>query len=90
MSRWQQPRFEDHSIVIKEATDTTMSLWREMSPGREEAIETLVDMDQGDFYRAARVLVSLCSIQSMRGHQPIRPELSQTFEIFLIVLCSMI
>jgi len=33
-----------------------MSLWREISPGREEAIETLVDMDQGDFYRASRVL----------------------------------
>lgn len=30
-----------------------------MPSGREEAIETLVDMDpQGSFFRAARVLVS--------------------------------
>ena len=36
-----------------------MAMWREMPSGREEAIETLVDMDpQGNFFRAARVLVS--------------------------------
>lgn len=38
-----------------------MAMWREMPSGREEAIETLVDMDpQGNFFRAARVLVSFC------------------------------
>ena len=38
-----------------------MTMWREVPSGREEAIETLVDMDpQGSFYRAARVLVRVC------------------------------
>jgi hypothetical protein len=37
-----------------------MAMWKEMPSGREEAIETLVDMDpQGNFFRAARVLVRL-------------------------------
>lgn len=39
---------------------SVMAMWKEMPSGREEAIETLVDMDpQGNFFRAARVLVRL-------------------------------
>jgi hypothetical protein len=44
------------------AINITMSgsSWEEMPSGREQAIETLVDMDdRGSLYRASRVLVSL-------------------------------
>lgn len=46
-----------------------MAMWREMPSGREEAIETLVDMDpQGNFFRAARVLEE--SVPQALFHRP--------------------
>lgn len=52
-----------------------------MPSGREEAIETLVDMDpQGNFFRAARVLVRLSV--AFVGIIPRRSTI--TFELFPI------
>ena len=61
-----------------------MVMWKEMPSGREEAIETLVDMDpQGNFYRAARVWVSylVCSFVCLFQNQNIVLHLRDTCQI---------
>ena len=58
-----------------------MALWSEMPSGREEAIETLVDMDpQGNFFRAARVLVSYPAAFEYRNSSSYIVELGDCFE----------